>query len=103
MLHPAYRKNAIPIAPNSTAIETVVELPAPRPVYCTGVLVCVTGALLDAVAFPLLPAAVPLDTLPLVKVKLAQVILVAFAKCNVILLFPKKAPMPGRVEANSSL
>lgn len=36
-------------------------------------------------------------------VKLAQVMRVVLAKCNTKLRFPKKAPMPLRVEAKSSV
>lgn len=94
-----YSKNASPIALNRAANETGAVLAIPRPENCSGgLLVCVTGTVLVAVAvaveleleFP----EVPLKPEVPVNVKLAHVSLVVLAKCKVMLLLPKKDPMP---------
>jgi hypothetical protein len=79
------KKKTRPVIVIRVSIETALRVPSP--VNCAGVLEVEL-----AVAFAVPPTDVPANS------KFAQVIRVLFAKWTVMDRFPKKAPMPGRVE-----
>jgi hypothetical protein len=83
-----HQKKARPVIVKRVSIETALRVPSP--VNCAGALIV---GLAVRVAFWPVP---PTDVLALVK--FAQVIRVLFAKWMTRDRFPKKEPMPGKVD-----